>query len=105
LERIAFVLAPSLRAGFLPRQLQSVLPKNFVHHAEPGGLVDRFFGAWHASWQHARVRGYDLRQAFYHSALRLAERHGYPVDRRPLLLKRGFLCLGPEWPNPRANGG
>lgn len=98
LRRTTLVFAPSLRADFLPRQLQPVLPKNFIHHAEPGGLIDQFFAAWHKSWQAARAQGRDTRQVFYHSALRLADIYGYDVVRRPALLKRGFLCLGPEWP-------
>jgi hypothetical protein len=101
LTRLALVLAPSLRADFLPRQLQAVLPKNFIHHAAPGGLIDEFFGGWQASWQAARQVGRDRRQVFYHAALRLADSYGYVIDRRPALLKRGFLCLGAEWPHRR----
>lgn len=101
LRRIALVFAPSLQADFLPRQLQPVLPKNFIHHAEPGGLIDDFFAAWHKSWQAARAQGYERRQVFYHAARHLAEIYGYNVDKRPALLKRGFLCLGPEWPEKR----
>jgi len=100
LARAALVLAPTLHAGFLPRQFQAVLPKNFIHHAEPGGPIDRFFGAWHAAWQHARAQARDPRQAFTLAARRLADIYGYPVDRRPALLRRGFLMLGPEWPAP-----
>lgn len=98
LSRIALVLAPSLRADFQPRQLQAVLPKNFIHHAEPGGPIDRFFAAWQTSWQTARAHAADRRQVFYRAALRLADHYGYPLDRRPALLKRGFLSLGPAWP-------
>jgi hypothetical protein len=98
LQRLALVLAPSLRADFVPRQFQAVLPKNFIHHAEPGGAIDEFFGVWHAAWQHARQHGAEARQVFYQAALRLADHYGYDVDRRPALLKRGFLCLGPRWP-------
>jgi SAM-dependent methyltransferase len=101
LQRTTLVFAPSLHKDFLPRQLQPVLPKNFIHHAEPGGLIDEFFAAWHKSWQAARAQGRDTRQVFYHAALRLAETYGYSVDKRPALLKRGFLCLGPEWPEKR----
>src|SRR5205085_853260 len=54
LARAGLVLAPALRADFQPRQFQAVLPKNFIHHAEPGGPIDRFFADWHAAWQHAR---------------------------------------------------
>jgi hypothetical protein len=104
LARAGLVLAPRPRRDFRPRQLQAVLPKNFIHHAQPGGPIDRFFGAWHACWQGARARGRDARQVFTHSAHCLAERHGYRLDRRPALLRRGFLWLGPEWPD-RVDGG
>ncbi len=100
-ERTALVLAPSLRAEFLPRQFQAVLPKNFIHRAEPGGPIDQFFAAWHAAWQHARRQAHTPRQIFARAALRLAEHYGYGIDRRPALLGRGFLVLGPEWPAPR----
>jgi hypothetical protein len=106
LKRIALVLAPSLRAdpstgsgqGFAPRQFQAVLPKNFIHHAEPGGTIDEFFAAWHAAWHAARAHGANPRQVFYQSGRHLSERYGYDVDCRPALLKRGFLCLGAAWP-------
>jgi hypothetical protein len=98
LERTALVLAPSLQAGFLPRQLRPVLPKNFIHHAEPGGRIDRFFAAWHAAWQHARSGANSQRQVFALAALRLAGAYGYRLDRRLALLRRGFLVLAPEWP-------
>jgi hypothetical protein len=99
LKRIGFVFVPSLRADFLPRQFQAVLPKNFIHHAKPGGAIDRFFAAWHAAWQRARTQfGADQRQVFTQAALRLAEYYGYKLDRRPALLRRGFLWLGSEWP-------
>lgn len=99
LHRIRFVLAPSLRANFTPRQFQAVLPKNFIHHAEPGGAIDEFFAAWHAVWQAARAHGANPRAVFYEAALRLSDRYGYELDRRPALLKRGFLCLGAGWPD------
>lgn len=98
LTYLNFVLAPSLRADFLPRQFQAVLPKNFIHHAEPGGAIDVFFGAWHAAWNHARQTSTNVRRVFYHAALRLCDHYGYAVDRRPALLTRGFLCLGAGWP-------
>lgn len=97
-EHLALVLAPTLRADFLPRQFQAVLPKNFIHHAEPGGPIDRFFGAWHAAWQYARslAGANGPHFVFYHAALRLAARYGYSLDRRPALLRRGFLWLDPQ---------
>ena len=98
------VLAPTLRADFLPRQFQAVLPKNFIHHAEPGGPIDRFFAAWHAAWQQARsaVGAGGARAVFYQAALSLCSRYGYALDRRPALLRRGFLCLGASWPEAQA---
>jgi hypothetical protein len=100
LQRVALVLAPTLRADFVPRQFQAVLPKNFIHHAAPGGPIDRFFAAWHAAWQHARGQARQPRQVFAHAALRLADHYGFALDRRPALLRRGFLVLGPSWPAP-----
>lgn len=104
LHRRAFVFAPRLSTvgqQFQPRAFQAVLPKNFIHHAEPGGALDAFFNAWHKAWQQARTRAVSLPQLFSFAAERLAETYGYEVDRRPALLKRGFLCLGPTWPRSR----
>jgi hypothetical protein len=99
LERSALVFAPSLRAGFAPRQLQAVLPKNFVHHAGPGGPIDQFFAAWHKHWQAARAHSRDLRQIFGQAARRLATHDGYAIDLRRTLLRRGFLILDKNWPH------
>jgi hypothetical protein len=101
LRRTALVLAPALRREFQPRQFQAVLPKNFIHHAEPGGPIDQFFAAWHAAWQYARRQATDPRQVFGRAGRRLADHYGNGVDRRPALLRRGFLVLGPEWPARR----
>lgn len=101
LARVAFILAPRLSAltpAFAPREFQAVLPKNFIHHAEPGGPIDHFFGSWHSAWQFARGTAADVRQIFAAAALRLADFYGYELDRRLMLLKRGFLVLGPQWP-------
>jgi len=105
LKQIAFVLAPrlsSLTPEFLPRDFQAVLPKTYIHHAEPGGAIDQFFGAWHKAWQYARGRAKDVRQIFSGAALRLADHYGYELDRRQLMLKRAFLVLGPRWPLRKA---
>jgi hypothetical protein len=98
LTRIALVLAPTLHRGFLPRQFQAVLPKNFIHHAGLGGPIDQFFAAWHAAWQHSRQLADNPRRVFALSAIRLADRYGYALDRRPAVLRRGFLVLGQAWP-------
>jgi hypothetical protein len=101
LARTALVLAPSLSLGFQPRSFQAVLPKNFIHHAEPGGPIDVFFAAWQAAWQYARGLATDRREIFTQAALRLADRSGYKIDRRRALLRRGFLVLGSDWPQTR----
>jgi hypothetical protein len=92
------VLAPRVGADFAPRALRAVLPKAFIHHAEPAGAIDRFFAAWEAAWQRTRGRGITPRQRFVAAAHALAEGDGYALDRRDTLLRRGFLWLGPSWP-------
>jgi hypothetical protein len=92
------VLAPRVGADFAPRALRAVLPKAFIHHAEPAGAIDRFFAAWEAAWQRTRSRSLTPRQRFVAAARALAEREGYSLDRREILLKRGFLWLGRSWP-------
>jgi hypothetical protein len=104
LARTGLVLAPALRLGFQPRQFQAVLPKNFIHHAEPGGPIDTFFANWHAAWQQARSQAGEPRQVFALAAARLAGQYHYRLDQRPALLRRGFLWLGPEWPEKSASG-
>ena len=97
LETLGLVLAPSLHRDFAPRQLQPVLPKNYIHHAAPDGAIDAFFGTWTKAWSAARAHGQDLRQVFSASALRLRDA-GYALDPRPALLRRGFLWLKSPWP-------
>lgn len=97
LVALGLVLAPGLRRDFSPRQLQPVLPKNYIHHAAPDGPIDRFFARWTRAWSAARAHGNDLRQIFAASAGRLREA-GYALDPRPALLRRGFLWLKPPWP-------
>jgi SAM-dependent methyltransferase len=98
LERAGVVLAPRLGADFAPRALRAVLPKAFIHHAEPAGAIDRFFTAWEAAWQRARGGTRTPRQRFVAAAHALAARGGYGLDRRDALLRRGFLWLGADWP-------
>ncbi|MBN2085450.1 MAG: hypothetical protein JW748_09520 [Anaerolineales bacterium] len=83
-----------LRHPFSPRELQAVLPKNLIHHAEPGSPLDRFFGDWERCWRRAFRRApEDPRHCFLLAARDLAADFGYPVDRRSILLARGFLRL------------
>lgn len=103
-QRTGVVFAPRLRADLDPRGFRAVLPKAYIHHAEPGGAIDAFFTAWHAAWQRARRHAGDVRRLFAEAALHLAERHAHRVDRRPALLRRGFLLMGASWPHPDPGG-
>jgi hypothetical protein len=98
LESAGVVLAPRVGTEFTPRALRAVLPKAFIHHAEPAGAIDRFFAAWEAAWQRARGHALTPRQRFAAAALDLAQREDYALDRRDALLRRGFLWLGATWP-------
>jgi hypothetical protein len=83
-----------LRHPFEPRSLRAVLPKNHVHHAQPGSALDRFFGDWEKCWQRARGRSADdPRLRFALAARFLLSDCAYPVDARSTLLRRGFLRL------------
>lgn len=97
LTREALVLAPrlsTLRPDFTPQSFQAVLPKNLIHHAAPGSAVEKFFKNWHAAWQHVRTN--DPRQTFIEAAYRLNEHYGYAIDKRLLLLRRGFMVVRGE---------
>jgi hypothetical protein len=90
------VFSARLRRPFSPRDLQAVLPKNLIHHAEPGGEIDRFFGDWENCWRRAFRRSPgDPRRQFLLAARELAAAFGHPVDPRSTLLARGFLRLAP----------
>ncbi len=96
-ESLAFeglIFFARLRHAFEPRSLQAVLPKNYIHHAEPGSALDAFFGDWEKCWQRARARGGDDRRLQFSLAARLLFSDcGYAVDARSTLLRRGFLRL------------
>jgi hypothetical protein len=88
------IFAVRLRLPFAPRELQAVLPKNLIHHAEPGSALDGFFGDWESCWRRAFRRAPENpRHCFRLAAQDLAADFGYPVDRRSILLERGFLRL------------
>jgi hypothetical protein len=83
------LLAPNLAREWTPRELQTVLPKNFVHRCAPGSPLDDFFGRWERAYDGARRRGLSVRAAFTASTDGL----GDPVDRNPSATRRGFLRL------------
>jgi len=87
-------LMANLRQPFAPRELQAILPKNYIHHVDPGSPLDEFFGAWSAAWLRAiQTQERDPQWVFAQAGIWLREEHGYPVSLRPGLLRRGILLL------------
>jgi len=87
-------LIANLRRPFTPRQFQAILPKNYIHHLEPGSPLDVFFEAWSACWQRAiQTQVRDPRRFFAEAAGWLHEGYGYHLSPRPSFLRRGILLL------------
>ncbi|MCL6646342.1 MAG: class I SAM-dependent methyltransferase [Dehalococcoidia bacterium] len=91
LRRVRLVFGQRLRfftEG--PRAFQPYLPKELIHHAEPGGVLDRFFGAWERVW--LATAGRHPRDRWRASVLGMAELA--PVDRRRRVVDRGLAAFG-----------
>ncbi|GAB4429505.1 MAG: hypothetical protein Fur0044_27200 [Anaerolineae bacterium] len=87
----ALVFSINFRAGFDPGQLQTVLPKNYIHRMVPGEAIYDFFAAWKAAAQETQAyKGWGLRQWFGASAQNLAGR-GYSINLRRKWLWQGWL--------------
>jgi hypothetical protein len=84
------VLSVNLRRAWEPRELQTVLPKNLIHHAEPGGALDAAFGVWEAAVGRARRERLTPSAAFARAARAAAPAFG-GADLRPALVGRGFF--------------
>jgi hypothetical protein len=94
LVREGLVFSVRLQHPFSPRNLQAVLPKNYIHHAEPGSPLDRFFEDWDTCWRRAFRRSPENpRHQFLLAARGLTADFGYSIDPRSSLLQRGFLKL------------
>jgi hypothetical protein len=88
--QVGVVLSVNLRRPWEPRELQTVLPKNLIHRAEPGGLLDAAFGTWAAAVAQARYERLPPAAAFAKAARDAAQAFG-GIDLRPALLERGFM--------------
>jgi hypothetical protein len=87
----ALVFSLSFRAGFDPAQLQTVLPKNYIHHMQPGEAIYNFFQAWKQAAQATRAfKVWGQRQWFVACAQNLAQR-GYHLNLRRKWLWQGWL--------------
>ncbi len=87
---LGVVLSVNLRRPWEPRELQTVLPKNLIHHAEPGGAIDAAFAAWSGAVDDARRQRLAPGAVFARAARMAAPAFG-GADLRPALLERGFL--------------
>ncbi len=94
LVHYALALMANLRISFAPRELQAILPKNYIHHVDPGSPLDDFFGAWTTTWQRAvQTQERNPQLNFARAGTWLREDFGYAVSRRPGLLRRGIVLL------------
>lgn len=93
LERRWLVFGARAHADLRPRELQPFLPKELIHHAEPGGTVDAFFAQWERAWLASSALA--ARLQWVAAARQLAT--AVPgVDARAVLTERGLLAVRPE---------
>jgi hypothetical protein len=86
------VLSVNLRRPWEPREVQTRLPKNLIHHCAPGSALDRFFETWQRCHT-ARLRHAATPAARFSAVAAELAAAGYFVERGPALLRRGFLLL------------
>jgi len=88
------VFGTNYNFNFYPRDFQSVLPKNLLHHVIPGEWIYQFFEDWTASYYKIMKQKLpSKRQIFYETALILYKEYGYNLIQIKRLLKRGFLVV------------
>jgi hypothetical protein len=92
LQRKWLVFGARLHAAFSPRGFQPFLPKELIHHAEPGGTLDAFFAAWERGW--ASAAGRSPKERWFAGAGTLASA-GYAIDRRRAVLSRSLIAVSP----------
>lgn len=86
------LFAPNPRRAWNPRELQTVLPKNWIHQCEPGSPLDAFFGAFERSVGAARRAELES-AAVARRVVGDLEDAGYRCDRRPALVRRSLLVV------------
>lgn len=88
------VFGTNFNVSFYPRDFQSVLPKNFLHHVVEGEWIYKFFDDWTDSfYKIMKLKLQSQRQIFYETAIILYKDYGYNIKLRKGLLKRGFLVI------------
>ncbi len=89
--REGFLFSTNFHMGFEPDIFQPVLTKNYIHRMIPGEPIYEFMETWKTACRNqSPMRSYGLRSLFCSSAKEVSE-HGYLIDLRPQLLRRGFL--------------
>ncbi|MET0084485.1 MAG: class I SAM-dependent methyltransferase [Sedimenticola sp.] len=92
----SLVFSTSFKLTFDPADFQPVLPKNLIHHMQPGEPIFNFMESWkQAARETAHQKVWGMRQWFVAAAERLAEM-GYPIDLQRRWVTRGWLV----WRNP-----
>jgi len=87
----ALVFSTNFRAGFDVDEFQTILPKNYIHHMEPGERIYDFFEAWkRAAAETISAKVYGLRQWFEASAQALAQ-NGYSINLHKRFISKGWL--------------
>ena len=87
------VFGARLHPAFCPRDFQPYLPKELIHHAEPGGRIDAFFAAWEHGWDGSAGRA--LRERWSAAAQSLPPA-GYRIDPRRTVVSRSLVAIRPE---------
>ncbi|HEX2696313.1 MAG TPA: class I SAM-dependent methyltransferase [Anaerolineales bacterium] len=87
----ALVFSTNFRLGFDVEEFQTILPKNYIHHAVRGEAIYDFFEAWkRAAAETVAAKVYGARQWFEAAAQRLAQ-GGYQVNVQKKWLSKGWL--------------
>jgi hypothetical protein len=82
----------NFRTSFDVSDFKAILPKRLIHHAYDAEL-SAFFTAWERALQLARGAGHTNQRVFWRAAVSSLINMGWPVDRRPRLGHRGYLCI------------
>uniref|UniRef100_UPI002ADD7EDB class I SAM-dependent methyltransferase n=1 Tax=Tepidiforma sp. TaxID=2682230 RepID=UPI002ADD7EDB len=89
LRRRWLVLGARMPGVLSPRAFQPYLPKELIHEAEPGGVLDGMFAAWEYGW--VRAAGAPPRERWHAGLAGLAE--AAPLVRWPALERRGLAVV------------
>ncbi len=92
LQLDGLLLAPNPRRQWEPRELQTVLPKNWIHRCAPGSPLDAFFEQFDRAVRTARAAGLDS-AALTRWVVGALSAEGVGFDRRPALLRRSLMIV------------